>query len=112
MTKFDKGFNVLMTILFVCFAGLYIYLAIEMNKAEKANNSSTEDFLTFEYEVSRIDPEGLFADSVADNTGIFITGDKLQPNHNINTGDLIRVYFNKEDLQEGIEHVEVIANGQ
>lgn len=110
MFKPSKFINALFTFFFICFFGLMGYLAVEMNKAEKANNSSTMEFVTFEYEVSRVDPYGLYGNSTSDNTGIYIRHDKLQPNQEINEGDVIKVYFNRDDLQEGIEHVEVLDN--
>lgn len=109
---FDKVFNTFMTILFLSFIGLLIYLGMEMNQAQKANNNQPSDFITFEYEVLRVDADGLYGNSTADNTGIFITHDKLQPNQDLQEGDLIRVYFDSADIVEGIEHIEVLADGE
>lgn len=109
---FDKVFNTFMTVLFISFMGLLIYLGIEMNQAQKANNNQPSEFITFEYEVSRIDSEGLYGDSVQDDTGIYITMDKLQPNQKLNEGDLIRVYMDSKNVSEGIEHVEVLTDGK
>jgi len=112
MYKPSKLLNILFTFFFLSFFGLMGYLAIEMIQAEKANNSQQSDFVTFEYKVSRIDSDGLYADSTADNTGIFITQERLQPNNHIKEGDLILVYFDSEKFSAGIEHVEVIENGE
>lgn len=107
---FDKIFNTFMTILFVTFFGLLIYLGIEMNQAQKANNNQPSDFVTLEYKVSRIDSDGIYGDSVKDETGIYITKEHLQPDQELAAGDLIKVYFDSENLVEGIEHVEVLDN--
>lgn len=109
-TKTDKYFNYSMGVLLILFILVVTYLRIQMNIAEKANNNQPNEFITFEYEVSRIDSEGLYGDSLADNTGIYITHDKLQPNQKLQEGDLIRVYFDSADIVEGIEHVEVVTN--
>ena len=112
MFKTSKLFDTMMIILFLSFIGLVSYLAIEMKQAEKANNSQSKEFVTFEYEVSWIDSEGLYAKSSSDNTGIYITMDKLQPDQEVKEGDTIKVSFDAIDLVEGIEHIEVVANGQ
>lgn len=110
MIKTNKYFDTMLAILFLSFIDLLIYLGLEMKQAQKASINQPSEFITFEYEVSRIDYEGIYGDSTTDETGIYLTLDKLQPNQKLKEGDLIRVYFDSKEIYEGIEHVEVVSN--
>lgn len=110
MYKSSKLFDTMMIILFLSFIGLIVYLGLEMKQAENANNSQVSELLAFEFKVSEVNPEGIYGKSLEDNTGIYFTLDKLHPDQEVKEGDVIKVYFNKVDLVEGIEHIEVLAN--
>jgi len=101
----DMLMKVIILSLLTTLLGVLIFLNISLNNAKTVSNQIEKEYLTYQYTIIEIDQSGYYGEG-EDGRRIYIKKENVNVDDNLKENDTIIVYFEKDNIKDGLVKVE------